>query len=131
MTVSHVCKIFWHNIKLALENQHLPRCHLFWIILYAYSKYIFIWRPDIICFKIKNPPTLHSTSKIQPTTSPTFVFGVFASVGKKWGYEGGLLTVVLGRGSSCFLFSFYYVTQKWWYGSYHLFVHNNYFVLRK
>jgi hypothetical protein len=28
----------------------------------------------IICFKIKNPPTVHSTSKIQPTTSPTFVF---------------------------------------------------------
>jgi hypothetical protein len=37
---------------------------------------------DIICFKIKNPPTLHSTSKIQPTTSPTFVFSVFANVGK-------------------------------------------------
>jgi hypothetical protein len=30
----------------------------------------------IICFKIKNPPTVHSTSKIQPTTSPTFVFSV-------------------------------------------------------
>jgi hypothetical protein len=28
----------------------------------------------IICFKIKNPPTVHSTSKTQPTTSPTFVF---------------------------------------------------------
>jgi hypothetical protein len=36
----------------------------------------------IICFKIKNPPTLHSTSKIQPTTSPTFVFSVSASVRK-------------------------------------------------
>jgi hypothetical protein len=36
----------------------------------------------LICFKIKNPPTLHSTSKIQPTTSPTFVFSVFASIGK-------------------------------------------------
>jgi hypothetical protein len=36
----------------------------------------------IICFKIKNPPTLHSTSKIQPTTWPTFVFSVFANVGK-------------------------------------------------
>jgi hypothetical protein len=30
----------------------------------------------IICFKIKNPQTLHSTSKIQPTTSQTFVFSV-------------------------------------------------------
>jgi hypothetical protein len=30
----------------------------------------------IICFKIKNPPTVHSTSKIQPITSPTFVFSV-------------------------------------------------------
>jgi hypothetical protein len=48
----------------------------------------------IIYFKIKNPPTLHSTSKIQPTTSPTFVFSVFASVRKKWGYERKLLTVV-------------------------------------
>jgi hypothetical protein len=49
----------------------------------------------IICFKIKNPPTLHSTSKIQPTTSPTFVFSVFESVRKTWGYEIKLLTVVL------------------------------------
>jgi hypothetical protein len=49
----------------------------------------------IICFKIKNPPTLHSTSKIQPTTSPTFVFSVFASVRKKCGYEKKLLTFVL------------------------------------
>jgi hypothetical protein len=44
---------------------------------------------------IKNPPTLHSTSKIQPTTSPTFVFSVFESVRKTWGYEIKLLTVVL------------------------------------
>jgi hypothetical protein len=49
----------------------------------------------IICFKIKNPPTLHSTSKIQPTTSPTFVFSMFESVKKTWGYEIKLLTVVL------------------------------------
>jgi hypothetical protein len=49
----------------------------------------------IICFKIKNPPTLHSTWKIQPTTSPTFVFSVFGSVRKTWGYEIKLLTVVL------------------------------------
>jgi hypothetical protein len=48
-----------------------------------------------ICFKIKNPPTLHSTSKIQPTTSPTFVFSVFESVRKTWGYEIKLLTAVL------------------------------------
>jgi hypothetical protein len=45
----------------------------------------------IICFKIKNPPTVHCTSKIQPTTSPTFVFSVSASVRKKWGYERKLL----------------------------------------
>jgi hypothetical protein len=49
----------------------------------------------IICFKIKNPPTLHSTSKIQPTTSPTFVFSASANVRKKWGYERKLLTDVL------------------------------------
>jgi hypothetical protein len=35
------------------------------------------------------------TSKIQPTTSPTFVFSVSANVRKKWGYERKLLTVVL------------------------------------
>jgi hypothetical protein len=36
-----------------------------------------------------------------------------------------------GRSSLCFFFfSFYYFTQKVWYGSYHLFIHNNYFVLR-
>jgi hypothetical protein len=34
----------------------------------------------IICFKIKNPPTLHSS--------------VFASVSKKWGYERKLLIAV-------------------------------------
>jgi hypothetical protein len=34
-------------------------------------------------------------SKIQPTTSPTFVFSVSANVRKKWGYERKLLTVVL------------------------------------
>jgi hypothetical protein len=40
---------------------------------------IFDFETDyIICFKIKNPPTLHSTAKIQPITSPTFVFSVFA-----------------------------------------------------
>jgi hypothetical protein len=50
---------------------------------------------SIICFKMKNLPTLHSTSKIQPTTSLTFVFNVSANVRKKWGYERKLLTVVL------------------------------------
>jgi hypothetical protein len=53
------------------------------------------YRVTIICFIIKNPPKLHSTSKIQPTTSPTFVFSVSANVRKKWGYERKLLTVVL------------------------------------
>jgi hypothetical protein len=69
-------------------------------------------KSTIICFKIKNPPTLHSTSKIQPTTSPTFVFSVFASVRKKWGYERKLLTVILVVIHRVFLFSFYYITQK-------------------
>jgi hypothetical protein len=66
----------------------------------------------VICFKIKNPPTAHSTSKIQPTTSPTFVSSVSASVRKKWGYEIKLLDSRFGRSSSCFLFLFYYFTQK-------------------
>jgi hypothetical protein len=69
-------------------------------------------KSTIICFKIKNSPTLHSTSKIQPTTSPTFVFSVFASVRKKWGYERKLLTVILVVIHRVFLFSFYYITQK-------------------
>jgi hypothetical protein len=60
----------------------------------------------IICFKMKNPPTLHSSSKIQPTTSPTFVFSVSASVRKKWGYEKKLLTVVLMIVHRVFYFDF-------------------------
>jgi hypothetical protein len=56
----------------------------------------------IIYFEIKNPPTVHSTSKIQPTTSPTFVFSVSASIRKKWGYERRLLDSCFGRSSSCF-----------------------------
>jgi hypothetical protein len=60
------------------------------------------YRVTIICFKIKNPPKLHSTSKIQPTTSPTFVFSVSANVRKKWGYERKLLTVVFVVVHPCF-----------------------------
>jgi hypothetical protein len=69
---------------------------------------------NIICCNTKNPPTLHSSSKIQPTTSPTFVFSVSACLRKKWGYERKLLIVGLGRSSSssCFLFSFYYFYSK-------------------
>jgi hypothetical protein len=82
----------WHGHNQAGFFFHLWQCNqiLKWH-----------WRPEffvcdsIICFKIKNPPTLHSTSKIQPTTSPTFVFSVFESVRKSWGYEIKLLTVVL------------------------------------
>jgi hypothetical protein len=66
----------------------------------------------IICFKIKNPPTLHSTLKIQPTTSPTFVFSVSASVRKRWVTKENCWDSRFGRTSSCFLFSFYYFTQK-------------------
>jgi hypothetical protein len=51
---------------------------------------------NIICCNTKNPPTLHSSSKIQPTTSPTFVFSVSACLRKKWGYERKLLIVGLG-----------------------------------
>jgi hypothetical protein len=61
---------------------------------------------------MKNLPTLHSTSKIQPTTSLTFVFNVSANVRKKWGYERKLLTVVLVVVHRVLLFSFYYFTQK-------------------
>jgi hypothetical protein len=64
------------------------------------------WREGVICpiiyFKIKNPPTVHSTSKIHPTTSPTFVFSVSVSVRKKWGYERKLLDSRFGRSSSGF-----------------------------
>jgi hypothetical protein len=66
---------------------------------------------DIICFKIKNPPTVHSTSKIQPTTSPTFVFSVSASVRKKWGYERKLLDSRFGRSASCF-YSHFIISPK-------------------
>jgi hypothetical protein len=52
----------------------------------------------IISFKIKNP----LTSKIQPTTSPTFVFSVSASVRKKWGYEKKTVDSRFDDSSSCF-----------------------------
>jgi hypothetical protein len=82
----------------------------------------------IICFKIKNPPTLYSTLKIQPTTSPIFVFSVSASARKKWGYERKLLDSRFGRSSSCFFILFIISLKRYdWY----LFVHNNYFVLCK
>jgi hypothetical protein len=45
---------------------------------------------------------VHSTSKIHPTTSPTFVFSVSVSVRKKWGYERKLLDSRFGRSSSGF-----------------------------
>jgi hypothetical protein len=49
----------------------------------------------IICFKIKNPPTVHSTSKIQPTTSPT-LFLVYLKVSEKSGVtKENCWTVVL------------------------------------
>jgi hypothetical protein len=67
----------------------------------------------IICFKIKNPPTVHSTSKIQPTTSPTFVFSVSASVRKNWGYERKLLDSGFGRSSSCFYSHFVISLKKY------------------
>jgi hypothetical protein len=67
----------------------------------------------IICFKIKNPPTVHSTSRIQPTTSPTFVFSVSASVRKKWGYERKLLDSRFGRSSSCFYSHFIILLKKY------------------
>jgi hypothetical protein len=66
----------------------------------------------IICFKIKNPPTVHSTSRIQPTTSTTFVFSVSASVRKKWGYERKLLDSRFGRSSSWFYFHFIISLKK-------------------
>jgi hypothetical protein len=47
-----------------------------------------------ICFKIKNPPTLHSTSKIHRQPSPTFVFSVF-QVSEKSGVMKENLTAVL------------------------------------
>jgi hypothetical protein len=46
-------------------------------------------------FQNQKPPTLHSTSKIQPTTSPTFVFSVSASARRKRGYERKQLVVLV------------------------------------
>jgi hypothetical protein len=49
----------------------------------------------IICFKIKNPPTVHSTWKIQQTTSPTFVFSVLQVSEKSRVTKENCCTVVL------------------------------------
>jgi hypothetical protein len=56
---------------------------------------------------------VHSTSKIQPTTSPTFVFSVSASVRKKWGYEIKLLDSRFGRSSSVFYSYFIILLKKY------------------
>jgi hypothetical protein len=56
---------------------------------------------------------VHSTSKIQPTTSPTFVISVSASVRKKWGYERKLLDSGFGRSSSCFYSHFVISLKKY------------------
>jgi hypothetical protein len=54
-----------------------------------------------------------SASKIQPTTSPTFVFSVSTSARKKWGYERKLLDSRFGRSSSCFYFHFIISFKKY------------------
>jgi hypothetical protein len=61
---------------------------------------------------MKNPPTVRSTSKIHPTTSPTFVFSVSVSVRKKWGYERKLLDSHFGRSLSCFFYSHFIISLK-------------------
>jgi hypothetical protein len=58
-----LCLMFYHKEKLRSSQKK--------------SSYNDI-KKHIICFKIKNLPTLHSTSKIQPTASLTFVFSVSA-----------------------------------------------------
>jgi hypothetical protein len=73
--------IFFTVVRLKLLKPYITVCEM-------------RFHTHIICFKIKNPPALHSTSKLQPTTSPSFVFSAFASVRKKWGYEKKLLTVI-------------------------------------
>jgi hypothetical protein len=84
----------------------------------------------IICFKIKNPLTLHSTSKIQPTTSPTFVFNVSPRVGKSGVMkENNCWQSFWSEFIVFYLFSFYFSLETCDMIAYHLFVHNNYFVL--
>jgi hypothetical protein len=56
---------------------------------------------------------MHSTLKIQPTTSPTFVFNVSASVRNEWSYERKLLDSRFGRNSSCFYSHFIISLKKY------------------
>jgi hypothetical protein len=51
--------------------------------------------------------------KIQPTTSPTFVFNVSASVRNEWSYERKLLDSRFGRNSSCFYSHFIISLKKY------------------
>jgi hypothetical protein len=67
----------------------------------------------IICFKIKNPPTVHSTWKIQPTTSPTFVFSVLQVSAKSRVMKENCCTVVLVVVLSVFYYHFIILLKKY------------------
>jgi hypothetical protein len=109
-TVSFHNPAFFDTCKYT-KNKSWRRCRMYFQGRMQCG-WIFDFETDyIVCFKIKDPPTVHSTSKIQPTTSPTLVFSVSASVRKKCGYERKL-TFVLVVVHPVFLFSFYYFTQK-------------------
>jgi hypothetical protein len=67
-------------------------------------------KTTIICFKIKNPPTVHLPRKYNRQRR-RLLFLVSASVRKKWGYERKLLDSRFGCSSSCF-YSHYIISLK-------------------
>jgi hypothetical protein len=68
-----------------------PMNTLFCLYSEAFSLYNPTYPPIYNLFQNQKSTNSASTSKIQSTTLPTFVFSVSASGRKKWGYERKLL----------------------------------------
>jgi hypothetical protein len=108
------------SLSIPFTKPKVWRCQSVWVFngrnctfkIYKSPSFNYGFITHIICFKIKNPPTLHCPSKIQPTTSPTFVLSV-SVYQKKLGLWKKTVDSRFGRSSSCFLFSFYILLKRY------------------
>jgi hypothetical protein len=78
-----------------------------------------------LCYKSVSKPKIHQHCILPRKYNRQrrqLLFLVCLQVSEKVGLWKKTIDSRFGRSSSCFLFSFYYFTQKVWYGNYHLFV---------